>query len=330
MTAKKYTNYFILSIIPILTLISVINYIVDPYWTFSHSNILNNKQIDFNERQQKTNYLYYVNKNYDGLILGSSRTTYINQEKLQGNIFNYAANGMYPYEYKYYIESFENITKNPPKTIILGMDFFGSNKTVNHQFENQNALENSKEFLYRYKLLFNFDVIKYSIKDIKQNIKISRPFYNRKNIKNIPLIKNIDLVVKKGTRTLQTYQYDDKLSSYFSNLKEEYPKSKFIIYTTPVYVNQFKLYMNNNLQDSYFRWIKSLIDIFGEVHNFMIIDKYTTDKNNFFDSNHATPKFCDIIANSLNQTNTDFGRILNKNNFNAFKKHMIEELDNEK
>jgi len=330
MTAKKYINYFILSVASILTLIAIINYTVDPYWTFSHSNILNSKQIDFNERQQKTNYLYYINKDYEGLIIGSSRTTYINQEKLQGKIFNYAANGMYPYEYKYYIKTFKKITKKPPKIIILGMDFFGTDKSINHQFKKLNTLEHSKEFLYKYKLLFNYDVIKYSIKNIKQHIKISKPFYNRQNIKNIAQINNIDIQIKKGLRGLDTYQYDNQLPTYFSNLKKEYPKSKFIIYTTPVYVDQFKLYMNNNLQNNYFRWIKSLIDIFGEVHNFMIIDKHTTNKNNFFDSNHATPKFCNTIANSLNQTNSDFGVILNKNNFDTFKKSMIEKLHNEK
>ena len=333
MKPKKYTFYFIVSVAFILTLIATINYIVDPYWTFPHSNILNSKQIDFNERQQKTNYLYFVDNNYDGLLLGSSRSTYINQTKLKGNIFNYAANGMYPYEYRYYIETFQKITKKSPKTILLGMDFFGSDKKINRNFIQNDNLNNTKEFLYKYKLLVNYNIIKYSIKDIKQHIKVTKHLYNRHNIKNISKITDIKNQIKKGLRNLKNYEYDTKLIQYFIDIKNSFPKSTFIIYTTPVAINQFKLYMDNDLMDEYFLWLENLINIFGEVNNFMIIDSHTKNINNFFDSNHATPKLCDIMAKKINNEESNFGIKLNKENFQEFKKNLkrqIKELFHEK
>ena len=49
--------FFGLSLIGVLFLGGV-NYIVDPLWMFDHSNKFNQKQDGFDERQQKTNYIY--------------------------------------------------------------------------------------------------------------------------------------------------------------------------------------------------------------------------------------------------------------------------------
>ena len=90
MTSKKWIKVFITIIIVVLLPIILVNFIIDPLWTFNHSNQFNNAQQGFNERQQKTNRAYFVGlEKYDTLLIGSSRSTYINQHDFYNmNVFN--------------------------------------------------------------------------------------------------------------------------------------------------------------------------------------------------------------------------------------------------
>lgn len=80
MLYKRWIKNLNLAVFLIMTFTTSINFIADPLWTFSHQNIFSKYQDGFDERQQKTNFIYFNGLNkYDGLLLGSSRTTYINQ-----------------------------------------------------------------------------------------------------------------------------------------------------------------------------------------------------------------------------------------------------------
>ena len=70
----------------------MLNFIVDPLWLFNHSNKFNQKQGSYDERQLKSNYLYYnLKDNFDGILLGSSRATYVDQNDFENmKIFNYS------------------------------------------------------------------------------------------------------------------------------------------------------------------------------------------------------------------------------------------------
>ena len=73
-------------------LFALFNYTIDPLWTFGSSNRYNNAQPGFDERQLKTNRAYFGGlKQYDALMLGSSRGTYINQHDFKTmKLFNYS------------------------------------------------------------------------------------------------------------------------------------------------------------------------------------------------------------------------------------------------
>lgn len=180
MTYRKFLSVVILSVMSIIGIIAVVNYTIDPLRTFSHSNVLNNKQVDFDERQQKTNYLYFVNHDFDSILIGSSRTTYIDQTLFKNEkVFNYAANGMSPYEYDKFISNFIAVTGHSPKKIYIGLDFFGTNIYENQMYKERGL---DREFLnetmrsgYRYKKLLNIKLFKYSIKNIRQNMKVKKP-----------------------------------------------------------------------------------------------------------------------------------------------------------
>lgn len=311
-------------------MVALINYIVDPLWMFKTSNLFNQKQLDFDERQQKTNYLVYNKSDYDSLILGSSRSTYIDQN-IFNKTFNYSANSMYPYEYEYFINIFSIITQKTPKNIILGVDFFGSNRNENKKNKTLLYYKNTKSNFYRIKMLYSFKILRFSFKNIRQSIKTNKLYYNRDLIKFNEKIDNCNLPekIKNTLKYLKNYNYDETLFNTFIELKNKY-NSDFIVYTTPVTFEQIKLYHELGFDEYYFRWLEELISSFGGIYHFMLPSSLTKEKSNFFDAGHATKNTMDIIGKVLffnKKIDGDNFIYLTKDNFDNFKRIYLEELN---
>jgi len=330
MKSKQYVLYFLSITISLLSFFILFNYFIDPYMMFSHKNIFNTKQVGANERQQKTNYLKFVipsqSIHFNSVLLGSSRTTYINQNDFNKfSVYNYAANNMVPQEYMKFIDYFSDITENVPKTIILGIDFFGTNKTIATPYIHEDYLSQTEIFAYRWKTLSNIKLIEYSARNIKQIFKTKKPYYNRDNIKFPPNIEFHPLKTSAGIKStllkLDNYQYNASLKNLYIKLKQKYNKSQFIIFTSPVTINQLNYYKKNNLMPYYFKWLEELVEVFGEVNHFMYPNTITEDLNNFFDSTHILPQTGKYIADyiSYKKRYKDFGLTLTKDNINQFK-----------
>ena len=184
----KFNNFikgFILLSIVFLSTIAFFNFFIDPYWTFSNSHKLNSLQKSSNEREQKSNLLYFQDKQYDSLLLGTSRVTFLNQNDFKNmNVFNYSFSLSNPNNLNEYIEFAKKENKKDFKYIIIGLDFLGTNKNAK---ENQNPKEifnDVRSFFYRYKLLLSIDSFKLSIENIKRSIlnRAGGRSYNRENI----------------------------------------------------------------------------------------------------------------------------------------------------
>ena len=137
MSYKIWVKILVSLLFTCFTFMSIFNYTIDPLWNYNHSNKFNNVQKAFNERQQKSNYIYtHGLEDYEGILLGSSRTTFINQNEFNNmKIYNYASNSMFPYEYKGYIDFAKEVKRKDFKYIIIGLDFFSSNLQSNIDFE---------------------------------------------------------------------------------------------------------------------------------------------------------------------------------------------------
>ena len=120
MSSKKFLKIVLGFSSLIILFIFVLNFIVDPLWLFNHSSKFNQKQGSYDERQLKSNYLYYnLKDNFDGILLGSSRATFVNQNDFKNmNIFNYSSSSMQPFEYKGYID-FAKKVKEKDLNILL-------------------------------------------------------------------------------------------------------------------------------------------------------------------------------------------------------------------
>lgn len=314
--------------------ITVFNYIADPLWLFQHKNEWNDVQQGFNERQQKVNKLKYGEEKYDALLLGSSRSTYINQHDFEDlKVFNFAVSSMYVEEYKGYIDYAKKINGKPFEYIFLGLDFFATNKYRELAEEKPEFYtEQADSYLYRVKSTASFDTLKKSI-SVYQSSKKNKPvfidhrFYNRENVAMpFPVDSQlrqarIETNIYQFFQNNEPYEYDPKVIKMLNQLKVENPKTKFIVYTTPVTLPRLVIEMQNEeYMQGYEHWLEDLTETFGTVHHFMDINEITRHLPNFIDSHHFTPDAGTKIVNSIwNERNrySDFGVTLNKDNAEA-------------
>lgn len=337
MKAKKWIKIFItFSFLIILFTISI-NYIIDPLWTFSHSNKLNNKQDGFDERQQKSNFIFNTRlKDFDGILLGSSRSTFINQNDFKNmRIYNYASNAMKPNEYRDYINFAKKNKGKDFKYIIIGLDFFGTNLLSEVKIDKPEYYINTTESkFYKYKMLLSISTLKKSLKNIKNSLFAEKLFYDRNNIKYQSIISEEERIKKISTNIIsQTsnfsdskYIYNNQYINILKELKNENPNTKFIIFTSAITSDLLVSILKDKKRTTeYERWLNETVEIFGEINHFMTINSITINLKNYPDADHAYPNIISLIAKKVSEKDNidvpkDFGILLTKENINTYLK----------
>src|SRR5437899_9505015 len=81
-------------------LVSFANVLFDPFWIYGRTISLTEKKYAFDERVQKTNLVLNGGVTFEGVLLGSSRTTYIDPRSFRKEkFFNYAVAHIFAPEY---------------------------------------------------------------------------------------------------------------------------------------------------------------------------------------------------------------------------------------
>lgn len=333
MSNGNFLKIFLFLNIVFLSLIASFIYFIDPFWTFSHSNKFNSIQYGSNEREQKSNLLYFKETNYDGLLLGSSRVTFLNQKDFKDiNVFNYSFSLAMPEDYSKYIEFAKKQNKKDFEYIIIGLDFFGSNKNVEKNINPDDVFKNISSFGYKYKLLLSIDSLKVALENFKRSVlhNYGGRSYDRENIayttkidenKVIEVVENTK--VEEFIGNIKEYQFNDDLGKIFEQLKIENPNSKFIVFTTPTtkfYLDKLK---ELNLYEDYKKWLKTSVNSFDKVVHFMDYNSITTNYPKYFmDYHHIYPEYSELIINKImnNKENIveDFGKVLTKENLETY------------
>jgi hypothetical protein len=315
--------------------IGIFNYYVDPLWLFDTSNHSNQNQDGFDERQQKTNWISFHSFKYDGLLLGSSRSTYIDQEDFgKERVFNYSVSSMLPQEYGPYVKYAKKQRGEAFRTIYLGLDFFGTNENFKPDFKEPSFyFSNASDPFYRFKMLFNLDIVERS----KYNLKLAngevetKAVYNRNlqkkptNLAMLQAKKNLQKDLETYRKDLygNTYKYRSDYRKLLSELKKENPDTKFIVFTTPVSKPLYDLMLESDRYSDYERWLRDIVDVYGGVYHFMYPNSITEDQENYFDAHHFNPMTGTlivnrIIGNSNSKVPSDFGVYLTKDNVGTF------------
>lgn len=325
MNEKRFVMIIILIILLCITPFSLFNYFIDPLWTFSHKHDYNNVQTVINERQQKINFIHFQRFNYDTLLVGSSRSTYINQHEFnKWHVYNFSVADLSFKEYNSFIEYAKNERGSEFKRIIIGVDFFKSSKTESKEnLTLDTYIKTAKEPFYRYKNLLSFDVFNYSRHNLKlsQNDKIVEDRnYNRENVARAKIISH-DTKEKQTAEKIEKfrrvfygnkYEYNPEFKTVLLELKKNNPNTEFIIFTTPISTQLFDALVEEGRFDDYIRWLNDITDVFGGVYHFMYPNTITNNINNYFDGHHFYQHVGTMIAHRISgqqdkQIPDDFG-----------------------
>ena len=310
---KKTIKAIVLSAALFCSSIALLNYIVDPYWCFGHRIAIGKLQSGFDERQQKTNWLTFQGGDYDTLIFGSSRVTYLDTRDVPGKAYNYSSSSMKPIEFTDYAKHFIAKNKGPVRSIILGLSFFETNGKTKNTFDDPtNYIERASEAGFRYRSLLSFKLLKESISAIRNDIynRATDKYHRMDNtlfVQKMPLpvssstlSKNIEsqlLTFKSGS--YGNYEYRDNSSDYRA-LIASFPEAKFHVFITPVTHYLLQLMISEGRWDDYERWIRDLVNIYGEVWNFMYVNQVTSNVSKYYkDAHHYSPEIAGVIVKKL-------------------------------
>ncbi|HEX5393467.1 MAG TPA: hypothetical protein VFW68_09305 [Rhodocyclaceae bacterium] len=305
-----------------------VNYYVDPLWLFTHENRFNQKQWGFDERQQKTNLVRFGSFDYDALLLGSSRSTYISQASFfDSRVFNYAVSGMRPVEFPGYIDFALSMRKRPFERIYLGMDFFATNKKNPGSAERASRyVEASGYPLYRLESLLSYDTFGKSITNIKK-VRAGGPCdcYDRHNVKTLA-VPSPEVKAKAVSGDVSAYNtkvygpdylYDDGLKDLLIQLRDAHSETRFIVFTTPPSYKLFQVLVRMGRLPDYERWITEMVDVFGGVYDFMGLNSITENLDNYADGHHFYQSVGTVIAARLENREAgpkDFGTYVTRDN----------------
>ena len=300
----------LLTVIIILISVILLNYLNDPLWVFNHKNHYNKTRLGFNERQQKTNLLYFDQKDYDSILLGNSKVTYINQNKFShAKLFNYAVSAMHSSEYQGYIDFFKDIIAKDPKYILIGLDFHNClQKDIIHSYQDPKFyIQNSLSPYYKFKHLLSFDSFGYSLRNLSKSLSKKYAIYDSKNAKTKIGFKKqydenyqVDLNKIKSEVTVNYPNaiYDQKLAKNIINIKNSNPNSRVIIIFLPDFMPYFTINKNKFIYD---RCLKDITEIIGQenIINFMKLNEITANINNYYDGSHFRNEIGDLILEYL-------------------------------
>lgn len=303
------------------------NFFVDPSYQWFSNKFINFKRKSFDERVMKTNYLANINNNYNALLIGNSRSTYLDARNFDLNvsIFNYSVGAMSVYEYESVIENFTQLTGKEPKVILIGIDPYNYKGDETGKFKN--LLHQSSSNIHKFKSLISIDTFKFSLIAIRNTIREKFKLKNRKqSFYDNNLVKGNN---RQNTFSNQkyiqvsektSYKVDFELLNEYRRLKNKYTHIKFIVYCLPYHADLIKQWKTDvDFYEKTENYIKGLIDIFDSIYYFNYINKYNITYTNFYDPTHFYPYLGNTIIKQINHLyyhkKTDFGYLVNKNNY---------------
>jgi len=329
---KNYRQWFYITLclvlVPLLGL-AAFNYYIDPLWCFNHSNQYNSIQMPFDERQQKTNQVTFAPFDYDTLLLGSSRVTYINQRDFPGHkTYNYAVSLIDLEDYYDFIEYAKARRGGEFDCIILGLDFYSTNRNFqNDAHPAEFYIDKSQQFAYRWKTLLSRDVFDYSRQNYRNSVR-GVPMdtaYDRSNVKTLTTLtegakgERVQANLKKYHEVVYAnYAYDD-VRGILEKIKRANPHTRFIVFTTPEARPLFQVMVNEGLLPFYEQWLSDNVEVFGAVYNFDYPNDVTGNLANYYDASHIYPLVGTRLAHRLvGQSDTalpdDFGVLVTRAN----------------
>lgn len=309
MTAKRFALiWFVLVLLSLAGLVGF-NGWVDPLWLGTHENAWNTRQWGFDERQQKTNRLRFGEVQYNALLFGSSRSSYISQKDFTKHlVFNYSAGGMRPAEFSDYLDFAVLQHGKPFNVVYLGLDFFAANATYPSTAAKPSmVIQRNADELYRLSVLLSEDTLRKSIRYARDSkSEFGCDCYDRHNVKFRParpkdeaaaaLAEDLEMYRKQ---VYANFEYDATLRKTLEGLRIRNPETHFVAFTTPESKRLFDLVAEMGLTKKYRLWLDDITSVFGGVYVFSGDNSVTREGTNYADGHHFYPQVGTWIAKRL-------------------------------
>jgi hypothetical protein len=309
---KLYRIWFLrtvmlLALFEILT--AAANYNIDPLWCFGNVNRLNDSAIVIDQRQEKTNRLTFERKEYDAILIGSSRSEPIPADAFGGQmVFNYSLPAIFPDEYLPYLRYAAEMRAPRLKTIYLGLDFFGSNR--NKVISNpapESYFNQSGRSTHRLTCLFSPGPIRAWIKrnferDYYYRYDRKRGILTPRTLTAAEIRRFTDkrlAVFRENFYPDAKYVYNADLPALYRTIQTQFPGVRVVPFTSPVSLPLMRAMVAAGRYPDYERWLNDIVETFGGVYHFMYANAVTMHQGNFYDADHMYPETAELIAKRL-------------------------------
>lgn len=286
---------------------ALINWLLDPLWIFSSRGTRPHYYNIQDEAEVKSNKLVADGARYKALLIGTSRCTYLDARLFYRPTFNYCVSGLFPRYYKPYIDFFSQIN-GPPEQLILSFDFIGTNAKVSRNNHPETYIANSNSLLYRVQMLISLR----SVFDGIANLRYDRPssyqyLYSKNGVKHInrgarnatEAMRKEQLDFFRKAYSKDEYEYNAALKTIFKEIRDAYPDSNIVVFTTPTSARLFHLLVSTGRFNDYAKWLGDLVATFGSIEDFMGINSFTTNDDNFIDLHHVYPDVGEALIRRL-------------------------------
>jgi len=317
MKNKVFIIAFFIGSFLIFLILPLFNYSNDQ-WRVLHSDFNTYyKGLEPNKSYLKTKYLINNKKQYDTLLMGSSRITNLDANKFNLNSYNMTISLGH---IKTHLDILNTLLDNEIKInkIILGVDDAYIFKNP-QDFEKDYLRKPYKSNLFDKIEFYQFYLFKKPIKrdfDLflnKINLIDSEQIVNPNNMtllinkeKNI-LKNNLNHIEKisKMDPILLGYKEKFRTEEVLSEIKKfkkicDKNDIKLIIYFNPMYYTTYLSYNQNEIE----RFKKGLVDIMP-FYDFYFLDLHSINEVKWFDTSHFVPSIGDIIFNKI-QNNDNY------------------------
>lgn len=285
------------------------NYLVDPLWHFKGNTITGYNYL-WNERVSKTNLLLQNPKKYNCLILGSSRSIFLNPNKIEGyTCFNYAFALAGIDHYVEFLSYFTNVS-GPPELVIIGVDSSDLlGKSPGHIRKDQH---NVPDFIRAKKRPPNAIATYLSYKALDFSFRTvlgtgTLPMYYRPDFTGdiLPdsgpfdprILYEPDL--KSGMFPLAGFTLESV--ERFRQLLDMLPETtRVIAYTPPISAHYMARLALEGTLDAYLRTLYSIGRLFERFYDFTVPSSWTRSTELTYDGGHFYRRVHDRIAAIIN------------------------------
>ncbi|MDJ0947529.1 MAG: hypothetical protein QNJ94_01260 [Alphaproteobacteria bacterium] len=280
-----------------------INYLVDPLWYF-RGNLITGKNYMWNERFSKTNLLRKNPRQYNCLILGTSRSILLNPNKIEGyTCFNYSFALGTIGDYRNFLDYFLKLS-SPPALVIVGVNTRDFVDRLHQPGDVPDYIRADSEPPSARATYLSYEALRFSIETLMG--RSPHPIFYRSDFTGDihpdsgPFHPESLLVPDLSIGMFAIDGFSTNSVRLFQQLRDRLPKHTRMIGYTPVISPHYvgRLWLDGKLED--YLWASySVGQVFDKYYDFTMPSEWTKDHDLTYDGGHYDRSVNDKMAKVL-------------------------------